>query len=289
MENAVDALKMAFAVMVLMMALSVSIISFSNVKNVSDIVLYSKDETNYYDYQGATGKAAENRIVGLETIIPTLYKYYKENYTVVFRSANYDYNAGTFSNVEPLPVYTTPSRYRSGKNESSGSYLWGKQVGEEKYSTYDLLMYKKYNKHTYDTNGDEIVTKSIFDKVYDTIGDTSTLKGNKQIFSFDLEEETLRHEPWTGSYEKAHENLRCFLNGEDYINPNDNTTKYIEYSKTGGFIQNYKNKKFVETIGEYEYSSSQANSYDTEDEEGSTINSLVKAKKKRIIIFTLIK
>ena len=72
-------------------------------------------------------------------------------------------------------------------------------------------------------------------------------------------------------------------------NPNNNED-YIDYTKlplqTGGFIGKYKSAKFVETIGEYEYSSSQAS--DTED--GSTIdNSLIKKKKKRIIIFTLIK
>lgn len=266
MENAVEALKMAFAVMAFMIALSVSIISFNNVKEVSDIVLYSKDETNYYEYQGAIGKAAENRIVGLETIIPTLYKYYKENYTVVFREANYDYTTGTFSNIKELPVYTTASIDVT----SSGVKLWGttKKDSEGKtYNTYEKLMNDKYS-------------INIDSYKYEVLNDR-----NKKIFSFDLEEESLRHEPWTGSYDKARENLNCFLSGGTYKNPNNNSD-YIKYE---GFIKKYANKKFVETIGEYEYSSSQANSYDTEDEEGSTVNSLVKAKKKRIIIFTLIK
>ena len=99
-------------------------------------------------------------------------------------------------------------------------------------------------------------------------------------------------EPWTGSYGKSKENLKCFLNGEIYNNQNNNK-KYIDYSNspliTGGFIEKYKNKKFVETVGEYKYSSNQANSTDTEDQDGSIINSLVKEKNKRIIIYTLIK
>lgn len=284
MENAVEALKMAFAVMAFVMALSVSMVSFNKVKETSDIVLYTKDETNYYEYQDAKGKAAENRIVGLETIIPTLYKYYKENYTVVFRQANYDYDTGAFSNVEPLTVYTTTSRYRSGEpsKKDHGIYLWGKQVDGKEYSTYDLFMYKKYNKYTYE-NGNDTVDPSIFDKVYDAID--NNYKGNKQIFSFDIEEETLRHEPWTGSNDKAKENLKYFLEGGKYINPNNNTTEYINYGD--GFIANYGEYKFVETIGEYTYSSSQVNG--TEDEKESSINSPVKEKKKRMIIFTLIK
>lgn len=263
MENAVEALKMAFAVMAFMLALSVSIISFNKVKEVSDIVLYSKDETNYYeyyqDYDGEKGKGAENRVVGLETIIPTLYKYYKENYTVVFREASY--NDGNFSNIKPLSIYTT----KSNDKTSNGTKLWGSNKKDENgntYNTYEKLMNDKYG-----TN--------IEGYKYSTLN-------NKEIFSFDLEEETLRHEPWTGSYEKARENIDCFLSGAIYKNPNNNTD-YIKYE---GFINKYKNTKFIETIGEYEYSSSQANNSGTED--GSVINSLVKKKKKRVIIFTKI-
>ena len=264
MENAVEALKMAFAVMAFMLALSVSIISFNKVKEVSDIVLYAKDETNYYeyyqDYDGEKGKAAENRIVGLETIIPTLYKYYKENYTVIFREASYD--EGVFSNVKPLSVYET----KSNDKTSNGTRLWGSNKKDDKgntYNTYEKLMNDKYS--------------------INIEGYKYSALTNKDIFSFDLEEETLRHEPWTGSFEKARENLNCFLSGGIYKNPNNNTD-YIEYD---GFINKYKNAKFIETIGEYEYSSNQENNSDTED--GSTINSLVKKKKKRVIIFTLIK
>ena len=33
-------------------------------------------------------KGSEKRIVRLESIVPTLYKYYKENYTVIFRDSD---------------------------------------------------------------------------------------------------------------------------------------------------------------------------------------------------------
>ena len=110
-----------------------------------------------------------------------------------------------------------------------------------------------------------------------------TEKGNRQIFSFDLEEETSRHEPWTGIYDEAKEHLNCLLKGEDYKNPKDNSV-YIEYSKKESFVNNYKDKKFVETIGEYEYSSTQ------ETDSSAQLTGLVKKKKKkkRMIIYTLI-
>jgi len=104
MENAVDALKIAFAVMVFTMALSLAISTFSQARETSEAVLYMNDKTNYYIYDeieagttvnvGSTSYTpytsssgityTDKRIVGIETIIPTLYRYYKENYTVIF-------------------------------------------------------------------------------------------------------------------------------------------------------------------------------------------------------------
>ena len=244
MENAVEAIKMAFAVIVFIMALSVAMFMLIQVKATSDVVLYTEDELNYYDYQGATGPGAENRIVGMETIIPTLYKYYKENYTVVFREGNYDAQTGQFSNISYMKLYRTPSNIN----------LWTSSYGD--------LVKEKY--------GD---------------GMMNTIRNNREIFSFDLDEETLRHEAWTGSNDKIKNNLDCFLTGEVYNNPNNNEP-YIDYGAsshlgTGGFIGQYGDDRFVETIGEYSYESTQ-----TED---SIVQDSVKAKKKRIIIFTRIK
>lgn len=236
MENATRALIMAFAVFIFVIALTVSMVSLNSVKRVSDAILYTKDETNYYTYTDVKGKAAQNRIVGLETIIPTLYKYYKENYTVVFKEAKYDYDTGNFiGDWKYLPVYKTVS----DRN-------W------EVYS-YANLMKSKYGRENLST----------------------------EIFSFDIDEETLRHEPWTGSEDKVKENIDCFLNGTEYKNPNNGLT-YKNYSDSplgmGGFIKKYENQKFVETIEEYKYKSTQTND--------TTISSLTKEKTKRIIIFT---
>ncbi len=248
MENATHALMMAFAVLIFVTALTISMVSLNSVKRVSDAILYTKDETNYYTYTDVKGKAAENRIVGLETIIPTLYKYYKENYTVVFRQANYNKETGDFvsGTMEYLPVYKVPSTRN-----------WE--------SSYKDLMEKKYGNR----NGIEYKEKK-------TLSDG-------EIFSFDIDEETLRHEPWTGSEDKVQENIRCFLNGTIYNNPNNNL-KYKDYSESplqpGGFIGTYGNSKFVETIEEYNYKSSQATD--------STIGSLTKEKLKRMIVFTRI-
>ena len=50
MDNAVDALKIAFAVLVFVMAITVSITAFDQAKATSDEVFYMADKTNFYEY-----------------------------------------------------------------------------------------------------------------------------------------------------------------------------------------------------------------------------------------------
>lgn len=89
MENAVDALKMAGAVLLFVLAISVAIVSFGQARETADTILDYKDrETVYIDgnlYYRATGT---ERTVGLETIIPTIYRAYIENYKIVFEGLN---------------------------------------------------------------------------------------------------------------------------------------------------------------------------------------------------------
>ena len=50
MENAVDALKMAGAVLMFVIALSVSIVAFGQVRQTADIILDYKDRETVYIY-----------------------------------------------------------------------------------------------------------------------------------------------------------------------------------------------------------------------------------------------
>lgn len=86
MDNAIDALKIAFAVLVFVMALGIVMQVFSQAKAVSDEVFYMTDKTNFYEYT-AGNEMPEGRIVSGETIIPTLYRYYKENFNVIIIGA----------------------------------------------------------------------------------------------------------------------------------------------------------------------------------------------------------
>ena len=73
MENASDAIIMAGAVLIFVIALTVAMTVFSQARATVDTVVYASDRTNYYEYlEMDISNNIKNRIVGLETIIPTL-------------------------------------------------------------------------------------------------------------------------------------------------------------------------------------------------------------------------
>lgn len=80
MENAVDALKIAFAIFIFVLSLSIAFMAFSQAAQTSNKMLFASDPTNYYRY---TGKVPENgRIVTADVVISSLYRYYKESIVV---------------------------------------------------------------------------------------------------------------------------------------------------------------------------------------------------------------
>ena len=97
MENAVKGLEYAFAVLVFVIALTASMYLFSTARQTSDIVFSQIDTKQYYtdvklpndelETDGTTIKYP-GRIVSVETIIPSLYRDYKENYVIEFWNAD---------------------------------------------------------------------------------------------------------------------------------------------------------------------------------------------------------
>lgn len=80
MENAVDALKIAFAVFIFVLSLSIAFMAFSQAAQTSNKMLFASDPTNYYRY---TGEVPEfGRIVTADVVISSLYRYYKESIVV---------------------------------------------------------------------------------------------------------------------------------------------------------------------------------------------------------------
>lgn len=83
MENAAEALQMAAAVLIFVLALTIAINSFGQARQTAQLILDNNDreyDYTYVDYDIATTK----RIVSVESMIPTIYKAYRENYKIIF-------------------------------------------------------------------------------------------------------------------------------------------------------------------------------------------------------------
>ena len=93
MENAVDALKIAFAVFVFIVALTITFMMISQAKSTADYVLYYSDKTNFYNKLNTKEK---NREVSVNTVIATLYRYYNETISVTVDLTNVGKGSRTF-------------------------------------------------------------------------------------------------------------------------------------------------------------------------------------------------
>lgn len=90
MENATEALKMAGSVLLFVLALSLSIFMLTQARETIDAVLKFSDrdsltiegDSRFYYLSDSTNT---ERYVGKETIIPAIYRAYKENYKIVFK------------------------------------------------------------------------------------------------------------------------------------------------------------------------------------------------------------
>lgn len=74
MENISDAIKIAGAALIFILLLSITVRLYGQARETSDVILFSADKTNYYQLMEPNENDV-TRIVGIETIIPTLYTY----------------------------------------------------------------------------------------------------------------------------------------------------------------------------------------------------------------------
>lgn len=93
-DNISNALLMAAAMLIFIIAVTVTFSLISQTKTTADTVLYSYDDTKYYDegYENITYTLADeknlSRKVNMETIMPTVYRYIKEHYGVTIMKSD---------------------------------------------------------------------------------------------------------------------------------------------------------------------------------------------------------
>ena len=183
MENAVDALKIAFAMMMFVMALSLSISSFSSASSAITEITSMRDRETEYTYVKPSGNLT--RTVGIETVVTSMYRAYEENIAIYFIKAN----------GNALALY---------------------------YDTYTTGEIKK------DDHGNEI-----------------------EISCIDLSNEGF------ATKAQAQDHLDIILGGKKVLNSKSPDVQEKHKEKLmyeNGLYDEFKNAKFEESLGEYEYS-----------------------------------
>lgn len=155
MENATDALLMAFAVLIFIIALSVTLTTLSQAKSTADIVLFYSDRENFQTPLKADPDNASygGRIVGVDTVIATIARCAKEKFSVKIidetNTYKFEYDVQTEGYIrEEIDKFIkehTGSNYRETYVEvtTSGTTYFGEDgtqleedVGKKIYITY---------------------------------------------------------------------------------------------------------------------------------------------------------
>ena len=99
MENVTDALIMAGQVLIFIVALSICISSFSNVRVSIDeaieqreVIQYAKDNSDIYINFISSRDSGATRIVGVETVVSSMYRSIKEDYVLYILFNNVTFN-----------------------------------------------------------------------------------------------------------------------------------------------------------------------------------------------------
>lgn len=112
MENAAEALKIAFGVMMFVIALTMSISSFSQASTAIEAIIEMRDRETDYTYVQPTANLS--RIVSAETIVPTMYKAYRENIEIYF----FDTDGTT-----PLAIYYKTDEFEKRETDELGNVI----------------------------------------------------------------------------------------------------------------------------------------------------------------------
>lgn len=218
MENATDALMMGFAIFVFVLALSLTIVLFTQIRQTSDVVLQASDKTNYYEYVGDrdNNNIRTERIVGVETIIPTLFRYNNESLSIIIVNNDEE----DISKWDIIQVFDLTVESNLGELDSIDS-MDSEDLKLEKSAIYQLF---KNNANVGD----------LFKNIK---------KSYENVFKNNITLPT--QAPWQGNNDYINTRIKLFINGT-----NDDSMNSVKITYDN-FFNKYKNKQFKESFQEF--------------------------------------
>lgn len=269
MENAVDALKIAFAVFVFAIAVALTFSIVGQARATSDTILTLNDKTNLYEYVDSSENNAgeKDRIVGFETILPTIYRYAKEQYAVTILDkygtpiVRFDtYTEGFMANWD-----NTLKNYRRYKDTDSGNkYVIQVNELQKRISLVDDVIKSETEKENAIWNS-LISSTNYPGKLYE--GESAYNNTIKAVA------------PWIGNATDIIKRIQADLLGTNFIK---NGIKY-----TGKNLNQYKNSTFKEKFIEIQTSGTTITEADETDRTIEYSLETVKGNKTLEIIYIL--
>lgn len=246
MEDAAKALEIAGAMLIFIICLTLAFMMIGQTRATADAVFLSTDKTNYQEYAKNSPDASTTRIVGLETIIPTMYRYNNESLRIVIidRSGKIVLvlDTGMEGQIINFPTkYLLPSIIESQIKTRVGQISLPEKaiLGIDD----DWALYKRYLESY-----------------------TSVLNSSK----------VSNAAPWAGDKANINKRVDSILAGTDVT---INSSTLLKYSQIN-FISKYKDSTFKEKVYTYKLSGQ----YYTEPTTGETYE-LVPGGSKKVIIY----
>lgn len=159
MENAVDALKISFAVFIFVLALSLAFMVFSQASQTSTKMLFASDATNYYRYSGTVNQGG--RIVNSDVVISSMYRYYKESIVVKIVP-----RSGVAITLDSAQDGAVSRNTEEAKLDYIQEKLGDLNLDAQYLETFDEV--KKSGKYAIGEDGTELVTESGQTSIYIT-------------------------------------------------------------------------------------------------------------------------
>ena len=171
MENAVDALKTAVAVLIFIIAITASFTMFAKAKVTADSIITSRDKQEYLEsadlanilytdstsIQSATMTRFGDRIVQVEDVISSIYRYNLEKYGVTIVSTNGEVLARFDSNTENIMrqwynIKGTAPEVEQTQKKFAGKIKDNISINANRYITGEIKLEKDDLKSSYEVN-----------------------------------------------------------------------------------------------------------------------------------------
>ena len=245
MENSTDALKMAAAVLIFVGAISLAIFGFTKAREAATAIMEKSDNQQYYSTDNI--RVSEDRLVGIETVIPTLYSYFKEGYTVLFYTGEANENYELTGNIKPLTLYYSealPSRLSQSTllNETDRAY-------EETYNG------KNYPRAIYGIDANDEDTRQepwLHDELHAKMFIQSLINNTPEISTYDMSRKV-------SALYNSIDNNKLTMNFDKF----DGLTRRVGQTQNGKTsLSLATDALFVERIGTYNTVSNEGNTTD---------------------------